>query len=535
MATSRLFLRIARSTTALTGIAMSIAASTAIALDSTPAKAYAVPGGYSIPAGSVASALNRLADLSGAQLVYDARLTRQVHTRGVSGEATLEGALNELLKGTGLTYSIRPTGTSVAIVVAQNNAGAQSDAAVPRGATALPTIEVGAAKPTRGVGTPSAQGQAGVATTGAGQSGGGGAGGGAGGYGGAGAAQDPYNKSYVLQNTSTGTKTDTPVMDTPLNVQSVSQQVLQDQQVTNLAQAVQNVSGVIVAAPAADGNISGAVGNGIFLRGFETSSYFRDGFRVDSTSGQGNVAQRQFANIANVEVLKGPGAILYGFSDPGGVVNIVTKQPLDQPYYAAQTQVGSLAFYRTTVDATGPLNADKSLLYRINMSYENNGAPYDSIIDRTGSQSIFVAPVVKWNVDAATWANLEAEYNEQRQRDAYSAFDPVVNGVFVNLPRNFNYVSGFPYTQTDLFAALTWSHQFDKDWSIKQQIAYDQSTFLENAILSSFPLSLFNSPFPSVQGGAGPGTYRSSTYSTDVDITGHANTFGRNCSPFAEA
>ena len=67
--------------------------------------------------------------------------------------------------------------------------------------------------------------------------------------------------------------------------------------------------------------------------------------------------------------------MLYGLVDPGGVVNIITKEPLNAPYYSAQQQIGSLAFYRTTVDATGPLNTDKSLLYRMNMSYENNGAP----------------------------------------------------------------------------------------------------------------------------------------------------------------
>ena len=65
-----------------------------------------------------------------------------------------------------------------------------------------------------------------------------------------------------------------------------------------------------------------------------------------------------------------------------------------------QQQIGSLADYRTTIDATGPLNADKSLLYRINMSYENNGAPYGSFIDLTARQTIFVAPVFKWNIDA---------------------------------------------------------------------------------------------------------------------------------------
>ncbi|MGO9773421.1 MAG: hypothetical protein ACLPSW_28525, partial [Roseiarcus sp.] len=97
----------------------------------------------------------------------------------------------------------------------------------------LPAIDVGAARPVAG-GPGEGQGtNPGIEAAGSGSD--------TGGYGGAGPAQDPYNKSYVLENSSVGTRTDTPVMETPLNVQVVSQQVLQDQQVTSLDQALKNV------------------------------------------------------------------------------------------------------------------------------------------------------------------------------------------------------------------------------------------------------------------------------------------------------
>ncbi len=400
----------------------------------------------------------------------------------------------------------------------------------------LPPIEVGKAKPVaaHGVkGSGTSPGLAGRGNAGAGRgrsvagagSGGAGAGTGTGGvsYGGAGPAQDPYNKSYVLQNASTGTKTNTPVMDTPLNVQSVSHEVLQDQQAITLGQALQNVSGVTVT----DGVFTdtGFGSSGILLRGFLTQTYYRDGFRVDTSYlGNGLLAgSQQLANIASVEVLKGPGAILYGLSDPGGIINITTKEPLDTPYYAVQQQFGSLADYRTTIDATGPLNADKSLLYRMNMSYENNGAPYGSFIDLTHSQSFFVAPVVKWNIDGATWVKLEADYNHYRS-DIYYPFDPLLNGAFANVPRSTNYGASSPYLQTNLYAALTWSHQFDKDWSIKQQIAYNYINLYGNSV-TPFAISAINN-LPIIQGAQFQLQLPQTTYSTNVDITGHINTFG---------
>ena len=79
----------------------------------------------------------------------------------------------------------------------------------------------------------------------------------------------------------------------------------------------------------------------------------------------------------------------------------------------------------------------------MNMSYENNGAPLGSFVDLTHAQSLFVAPVVKWKSDDATWVKLEAEYNNSRQNTSF-VFDPVVNGAFVNVPRSTNFGASSP-------------------------------------------------------------------------------------------
>ena len=105
-----------------------------------------------------------------------------------------------------------------------------------------------------------------------------------------------------------------------------------------MATALQNFSGVTVTDGAFNLGCCGS--SGILLRGFLTSTYYRDGFRVDSTYNQSDyVTTRQLANIQSVDVLKGPGAILYGIVDPGGVINITTKEPLDAPYYAVEQQI----------------------------------------------------------------------------------------------------------------------------------------------------------------------------------------------------
>ncbi len=452
---------------------------------------------YRIPAGSMANALNILADISGLQLLYDAGVTERLRTSGLSGQYSVKEGLDRLLRGTGLSYRIAAKRRTVSIVLAQNDAGTQSDA----GAIALPAVDV----------------------EGSGSGGGGGAGDGS--FGGAGPAQDPYNKTYVLPNATTGTKTNTPIMDTPLNVQVITQQVLQDQQAITIQQALQNVSGVDVAG--GGGASHGTPYNQIVLRGFPTFAYYRNGFRLDTglspDSELDSISTLQLANVASVEVLKGPAAILYGLSEPGGIINIVTKEPLNAPYYSVQQQIGSFANYRTSMDATGPLTQDGALLYRMDMSYQNNNAPFGSPTDFDYAKNAFIAPVIKWNVDQATWVKLEAQYNETHQNLDYT-FAPIYNGEFMTIPRTRNYGGPSPETQNSIFAALTWSHQFDNDWSAKQQLAYYRGNLSEN----------INAPLLIADFGAGPQilslnqptTSAQTTFSANTDIIGHINTFG---------
>jgi iron complex outermembrane receptor protein len=132
--------------TTATAVGLLIAGSSALAIDSSPARAHVSAQAYDIPAGSVADALNTLADASGAQLLYDAALTRHLKTGGVAGKRTLDAALHELLAGTGLTYKIDPGSRSVSIILAQASTGTRNDAS---GARALPPIEISAARRTR--------------------------------------------------------------------------------------------------------------------------------------------------------------------------------------------------------------------------------------------------------------------------------------------------------------------------------------------------------------------------------------------------
>jgi iron complex outermembrane receptor protein len=325
---------------------------------------------------------------------------------------------------------------------------------------------------------------------------------------------DPYNQDYVLPNAFAGTKTDTSIMETPLNVQVISKQVLKDQQVINLGDALKNVSGVTVLGNAGDVAFDGGVAQSIVLRGFESQFFFRNGFRL-----QQNSASRSMANVESVEVLKGPAAILYGMVEPGGMVNLVTKQPLSNPYYSVNQQFGSYDLYRTTADIGGPVGSNKDLLYRLNVSYENSNS-FRQFVDK---EDVFIAPVLKWNISPKTSATLEFEYNH-KNFGYDSGILPIYNGKAMSIPRSLNYGEYSPGVTETAYGGFTLAHQFNDDWSVKQRFSVNQqNNALPNLLLQGGFLNTGDGNINRF--GIGFGT-QYNTYSDNIDLTGHFNTFG---------
>jgi iron complex outermembrane recepter protein len=320
---------------------------------------------------------------------------------------------------------------------------------------ALPTIDIGAALLTQTAG--GAGGQNGAAHNGK-------------------RSEDPT--TYRPENASTATKTDTPIMETPVSIQVVPQQVLLDEQATTLARAVDNVSGV----RSFDAGYIG--GNDQFqIRGFTTPYVYYDGLRVQN----GLPGTSSLINVEKVEVLKGPASILYGRADPGGIVNIVTKQPLATPFYAVQQQIGSYDSYRTTLDATGPLTKDETLLYRLTAEIDHA----HSFHETDYSRNYFVSPVVRWNIDAATQLTVNFQYSNQVipfdvGTIAYTKFDPLsrIFGVgpvsFIPRENAFNDPNSAMKPETIKYG-YNWSHKFGENWTLTNRLeglAYRSENFL---------------------------------------------------------
>lgn len=200
--------------------------------------------------------------------------------------------------------------------------------------------------------------------------------------------------AYIAPNATTGTRTDTPLRDVPQSIQVIPRQVLQDQQAIELPEVLRNVSGVTRTY-----GYAGSTDN-YTIRGLSAEFKLRNGFRDEGFYGYTDPA-----NIERIEVLKGPVSVLYGQFEPGGVVNYITKQPLSEPYYAAQFRIVSYDYYRPSIDLSGPITSDRRLLYRLNFAYENSG----SFRDFVDKELFVIAPVFSYKIGEATAISLEYE------------------------------------------------------------------------------------------------------------------------------
>ncbi|MEH1837164.1 MAG: TonB-dependent receptor [Nostoc sp.] len=138
------------------------------------------------------------------------------------------------------------------------------------------------------------------------------------------------------------------------------------------------------------------------IRGFNVQDILRDGLvdRMLTSVGYDPVT------VDRVEVLKGPASVLFGQGELGGTVNVVTKQPLREPYYSLEGSAGSFNSYRGAIDLSGPVNADKTVLYRLGVAARTT----ESFIDFYQQQRYDVAPSLTWLINSRAKLTLAAEY-----------------------------------------------------------------------------------------------------------------------------
>jgi iron complex outermembrane recepter protein len=317
---------------------------------------------------------------------------------------------------------------------------------------------------------------------------------------------------YRLPTASTATKTDTLLRDVPQAIQVIPRQVLQDQQVRRLNEALRNAPGVIV------NNSERSAFEGFTIRGFSNRNIIRNGLR-DDTNITTNV---NIENIEQIEVLRGPASVLFGQGGAGGTVNIVTKKPQSTPYYFIEGTIGSFDTYGGSIDFTGPLNDDRTLLYRLNASAYTT----DTFVDFFETERYFIAPSFTWLMSKNTELTLEAEYSNQKQPNDRGL--PAVGTVLPNpngkLP--INRFIGEPFDEIDknnrqsLRIGYNFEHRFSENWEFRNNFNFSYLSVEQNSL---FPSALLEDN-RTLERGLFIGEFAQQAYNLDTNIVGNFKT-----------
>jgi iron complex outermembrane receptor protein len=283
--------------------------------------------------------------------------------------------------------------------------------------------------------------------------------------------QDPRGpiNGYVAERSLTGTKTDTPLMETPQAISVIGREEIRDQKPNSLAEALRYAPGVRSETFGADTR------NDWFkIRGFDAQDVglFADGLQLSTFA----FATWKFqpVNIERIDILRGPSAVLYGGSGPGGLVNVISRTPGFVPSNYVEAGVNSYGNGYLSFDFTGPVatpsGPSNELYYRLLGTVKGGNTQTDFTPDNT----YFVAPSMTYKPDIDTTLTILASASKNDTR--VQGFLPYV-GTVVNAP--------FGRIPTQLFASDPSVDSFRRE---QEMIGYqfeknltDNLTFRQNA------------------------------------------------------
>lgn len=215
------------------------------------------------------------------------------------------------------------------------------------------------------------------------------------------ARRDEAETSVLVRQSTTSDRNGLGLRNQPRNTQVITAKTIEEQQALNITDIMRNAGGVSVLGNSPNSGAS------YTIRGFSAGGLV-NGLTTTSQYGVNAGADQPVANIERVEVLKGPDALLAGFGNLGGNVNVVTKKPSAEERLAVSFDTGSFGLVRGVIDANNAITADKKLSARVIASAQTMDHNYGGY---TGDKNWLFAPSLRYK-DRLTDIVIGASINE---------------------------------------------------------------------------------------------------------------------------
>ncbi|MCU4413572.1 TonB-dependent siderophore receptor [Acinetobacter sp. WU_MDCI_Axc73] len=253
------------------------------------------------------------------------------------------------------------------------------------------------------------------------------------------------------------------VLDVPFSRSYLSQEILKQQDVQRIDEAIGLVSGVF-----AQNSYGGGLWDNYSIRGFTvdpnvSATIIRNGLSVN----RGLSAPRDMVNIESLDFLKGPAAALYGRGEIGGLLNITAKKPQWEPQGQVYLRANTEQQYRGSFEYTAPIN--DQLAYRFAIAHEDN----HSFRDYVRSDRWFFSPQLSWKISDQTQLDFESEITQHQ-----GTFDRGISAYNGQILMNSKTFTGEPddgkMKMNDQFYQTRLAHEVNDNWQLNSAVSYKE-------------------------------------------------------------
>ncbi len=263
-----------------------------------------------------------------------------------------------------------------------------------------------------------------------------------------------------------------PLRLTPASVSVVTSALFESQDAVVLADAMRNVSGV-----------NPQNGFGVFdfliIRGFESLA---NGLVLTDGAPEPEVTFYNVYNLDRVEVLKGPGAFLYGGNPLSGTINLVRKQPVFDNFLHTSGSAGKFEAYRGTLDL-GLARRQSNLAFRLNGLWQDA----KNYRDDKNNKNLSLNPALLWQPSERLTLGVNFEFVDNEFRSDVGL--PIFNGEIVDVPRTRSYQSPFDISDQKIYRGhADLSFQINDRITLRNKFYYTDLDWTSNGTLFSFVL-----------------------------------------------
>ncbi|CBS89627.1 TonB-dependent siderophore receptor [Azospirillum lipoferum] len=277
-------------------------------------------------------------------------------------------------------------------------------------------------------------------------------------------------KGYVPARSATGSKTDTPLEEIPQSVSVIGREEMDDRGAQKVDEALRYTPGVFSQPFGRDSDT-----DWVFIRGFQAtqSGVYQDGLQLYAYGFGGQFIDSY--NLERIEVLRGASSVLYGGSNPGGLLNYVTKRPGGTPVRSVEVGIDQHGTAHLGLDVGGAL--DPTLSYRLT----GRIAGGDTYTDFADGFRGTVSPSFKWSPNDANSLTILTNYTDIDETHNGGAFLPyvgtVVDAPFGRIDRKANFTEpGIDtYRRRQASIGYEFEHRFDNDLIFRQNARYNYS------------------------------------------------------------